>query len=106
MRLSELAGKREGKRLIRDELRQQRWKQGFFDMDSRTLAEIPDDYLANLQAGVRPETAPYIRAQHEWQRRLIVRQVRAALWASVIGVVGVIAGVILGWLLSRVSQGL
>jgi hypothetical protein len=109
MKLSELAGKREGKRLIRDEFRQQRWNQGFFDMDSRILAEIPDDNLVNLQAGVRPETAPYIRAQHEWQRRLIARQIRAVRWASVIGAVigavGVIAGVILGWFLNQVSQG-
>jgi hypothetical protein len=94
-----LADKREVKRLIREERTQQRWRVGFSNMDSRTLADIPDDYLANLQAGTRPETAPYIRAQQEWQRRLIVRQVRAALWASVIGVIGVILGVILGWLL-------
>jgi len=74
-------------------------------MDSRTLAEIPDDYLANLQAGVGPETAPYIRAQQEWQRRLIVRQIRAADRASVIGAVSAIAGVILGWFLNQASQG-
>jgi hypothetical protein len=99
MKLSELTGSREGKRLIRDKLREQRWNEGFVKMDSRILAEIPDDYLANLQAGIRPETAPYIRAEQEWQRRLIVRQVHAALWASVIGVVGVIVGV--GWLLTQ-----
>lgn len=105
MRLSELTGAREAKRLIKGKLREQRWDEGFFNMDSRTLVEIPDDYLAKLQSGVRPETPQYIRAQHEWQRRLIVKQVRAARWASIIGVCGAIAGAvtgaILGWVLAR-----
>jgi ABC-type dipeptide/oligopeptide/nickel transport system permease subunit len=74
-------------------------------MDSRILAKIPDDYLAKLQAGVGPQTAQYICAQQEWQRRLTVRQVHGALWASVIGVVGTIVGtivgIILGWFLGH-----
>jgi hypothetical protein len=102
--LSEFRDKRAARRLLKEEVTRERWEKGFFDMNSRILAEIPDDYLAGLQGGIRPETAAYIRAEHEWQRRLIVSQVRAALWASVIGVSGVIAGVILGSWLTQAPQ--
>ena len=74
-------------------------------MDSRILAEIPDNHLADLQAGVGPHTAMHLRAQHEWQRRLTIRVVRSSIWASVIGgvlgILGAIAGVILGWWIAR-----
>ena len=74
-------------------------------MDSRILAEIPDSYLADLQAGVGSQTAMYLRAQHEWQRRLTIRVVRSSIWASVIGgllgIIGAIAGVIVGWWLAH-----
>jgi hypothetical protein len=97
----ERADRREANRLLKEGLKQQRWKAGFSNMDSRILAEIPDDYLANLQSAIRPENAAYIRAQHEWQRRLTMRVVRSSIWASVIGgvlgIIGAIGGVILGW---------
>jgi hypothetical protein len=54
-----LGGKREARRLIKEDLARERWEKGFFDMNSRILAEIPDDYLASLQGGIRPETAAY-----------------------------------------------
>jgi len=83
------------------EEKQQHWKVGFFNMDPRILAEIPDNHLAELQARVTSQTAQYLRAEHEWQRRLIMRQVRSAIWASVIGgllgIIATITGVILGW---------
>ena len=79
--------------------------EGFSKMDSRILAEIPDDYLADLQTRYGPETGPYLRAQHEWQRRLTMRVVRSSIWASVIGgvlgIIGVILGVILGWWIAQ-----
>jgi hypothetical protein len=97
----ERADAKEASRLIREESKQQRWNAGFFNMDSRILAEIPDDQLAARQAGVRPETPQYIRTEHEWQRRLITRQIRSARWtaliAGVMGIVGVIVGVLLNW---------
>ena len=96
---------REAERRLSEGLKQQRWNEGFFKMDSRVLAEIPDDHLADLQAGIRPETAAYIRAQHEWQRRLTMRVVRSSIWASVIGgalgIIGAITGVIVGWWIGR-----
>jgi hypothetical protein len=96
---------REANRLLREGLRKQRWDEGFSKMDSRILAEIPDDYLADLQARIGPQTAPYLRAQHEWQRRLTRRVVRSSIWASVIGgvlgIIGAIAGVIIGWWIAQ-----
>jgi len=101
----ERVDRREANRLVKEGLKQQRWKAGFSNMDSRILAEIPDSYLADLQAGVGSQTAMYLRAQHEWQRRLTIRVVRSSIWASVIGgllgIIGAIAGVIVGWWLAH-----
>jgi hypothetical protein len=96
-----LANKREEEHFEEETERQHEWKVGFSNMDSRILAKIPDDYLAKLQAGVGPQSAEYLRTQQEWQRRLIAGQVRATFRASVIGVVGTVAGVILGWFLGH-----
>jgi len=99
------ANNREAKRLVREGLKKQRWDAGFSNMDSRILGEIPDDYLADLQARYGPQTGPYLRADHQWQRRLTKRVVRSSIWASVIGgslgIIGAIAGVIVGWLIGR-----
>ena len=70
-------------------------------MDSRILAEIPDDYLADLQSKFDQKSAVYIRAQQEWQRRLTRTVVRSSIWASVIGgvlgIIGAIVEVLIGW---------
>src|SRR6266480_2249959 len=66
------ADNREADRRLAEELKKQRWDEGFSKMDSRILAEIPDDYLADLQSKFDQKSAVYIRAQQEWQRRLVV----------------------------------
>jgi hypothetical protein len=91
------ADSREARRLLKAGLRKQRWDDGFAEMDSRILAEIPDAYLADLQSRHGPHTAPYLRAQHEWQRRLTRLVVWSSIWASVIGGALSIIGVLIGW---------
>ena len=95
------ADNREADRRLAEELKKQRWDEGFSKMDSRILAEIPDDYLADLQSKFDQKSAVYIRAQQEWQRRLTRTVVRSSIWASVIGgvlgIIGAIVGVLIGW---------
>src|SRR2546430_14026459 len=78
-------------------------------MDSRILAEIPDDYLADLQSKFDQKSAVYIRAQQEWQRRLTRTVVRSSIWASVIGgvlgIIGAIVGVLIGWWIAHPYRG-
>jgi hypothetical protein len=96
---------REAWNLIREEERNQRWSEGFSKMDSKILAEIPEEYLANLQAAASPDTAPHIRAQHEWNIRISKRQRSTAILASIIagalGILGTLSGVIVGWRLAE-----
>ena len=77
----------------------QRLREGFKAMDSRIIAGLDDDLLATFQAEYSASSPQFIRAVQEWQRRLIVKQIRGAYWAAGIGVVGTLLGVILGLLL-------
>jgi len=77
----------------------QRLREGFKIMDSRIIAGLKDEQLATFQAEYSASAPQFIRAVQEWQRRLIVKQVRGAYWAAGIGVVGTLLGVILGLLL-------
>ncbi len=79
----------------------QRLREGFTAMDSRIIASLKDDQLAIFQAEYSASSPQFIRAVQEWQRRLIVKQVRGAYWAAGIGLVGTLLGVLLGWLMAR-----
>ena len=70
---------------------------GFERMDPFVLAELTDKQLATFQARSERSSPQFIRAEQEWQRRLLVRQLRSgrfAVWAG-------LAGIVLGWLLSK-----
>jgi len=54
----------------------ERLRDGFKAMDARIIAQLEDDRLATFQADYSPTSPQFIRANQEWQRRLIVRQVR------------------------------
>lgn len=72
----------------------------FANLDESSLFCKSDKELAMFQAGNPPESPQYALALHEWNRRLVTRQVRATRFAAIIGVIGIIIGVILGWLLA------
>jgi hypothetical protein len=76
-----------------------RLKAGFDAMDAKILASLPDDQLATFQASYAPNTPQFIRAEHEWQRRLLERELRGLRFAAWMGIVGTLAGVFLGWVL-------
>lgn len=72
----------------------------FRELDRRELAAMDDKQLAEWQSHYPRESAQYILAEHEWQRRLTAEQVRATRFAALVGILGVVVGALIGWLLS------
>ena len=77
-----------------------RFDKEFEKVNRRELASWPDEKLAAWQAKFPSESPQFILAQFEWSRRLTADQIKAARWAAWIG----LAGVIVGAVLSRVSE--
>lgn len=76
------------------------------------LENMTDEQLANWQGGWQANTPKYILAEKEWERRMIShefslqKQLAAAnqrwsIIAAIIGVVGTLAGAVLGGYLSQ-----
>jgi ABC-type dipeptide/oligopeptide/nickel transport system permease subunit len=74
-------------------------QEAFQKLDRRELAAMDDKQLAEWQSHYPRESAQYILAEHEWQRRLTAEQIRATRFSAVIGIIGVAVGAVLGWLL-------
>ena len=73
-----------------------RLRVGFREINSLILAELNDRQLSILQSEVGRDSPQFIRAEHEWQRRLQARQLRlmrfAIIASSVSGLVGAVIG--------------
>ena len=67
------------------------------------LSRMKDGDLALWQAEQKLGSAEVILADHEWRSRLLARQNRAIYGAAVVGIVGVVVGVVLGWYLTSGS---
>jgi hypothetical protein len=69
--------------------------------DTRTkLSSMTDGELALWHAEQKPGSAEFVLTDHEWRSRLLVKQNRATYGAAVVGIVGVVVGVFLGWYLT------
>jgi len=68
----------------------------FKDVDRRTLSKMDDKELAVWQSGYPVGTPQHIIAEHEWQRRLIASQIKGAYKSAAMGIIGTIAGSIVG----------
>ena len=64
------------------------------------LAAMSEKKLAEWHSLQEPNSRGAVLAEHEWQRRLTERHIRASRWLAVIGIVASLAGVVLGWWLS------
>jgi hypothetical protein len=72
----------------------------FKDVDRRAIAKMSDHDLASWQSEY-PEGSPqFILAEHEWQRRLTVEQVKASRFSAYIGLVSTVVGAIIGSLIT------
>ena len=77
--------------------------ESFASLDESSLFLKSDKDLAHFQATHPPESPQYALALHEWNRRLVTRQVKATQHAAWIGLVGVIVGAVMGWFLSSAN---
>ena len=97
---------------------QEAFSEGFVGIRRKELEAMPDAELAQWQAGWKSGTEKHILAEKEWARRLAMRQLREQFkleekvarvnrwWgvgASLIGVVGALAGVWLGAIMASQS---
>lgn len=67
------------------------------------LSHMKDGDLALWHAAQKPGSAEFFLADYEWRSRLLAQQNRAVYGAAVVGVVGVVVGVVLGWYLASGS---
>jgi hypothetical protein len=81
---------------VLDKMRADQIKKEFERVDVVRVARFSDKELAAWQFEQQPGTPHYILADHEWQRRLTVQQIRAAYRTAWIGVVGTLLGTLLG----------
>lgn len=79
-----------------------------FGKTPRQLSEMTDSELAVWQSPHAFGTSQFSMAEREWQRRLVVEQVKATVSAGRLGLIGSISaafiGVVLGYLLGAPSS--
>ena len=83
---------------------QAKLKREFDALDRRELLRMDDKQLAEWQASHPPSSAQHLFAEHDWQRRLIARQIRASHITAWVGVIGTLAGVLFGWWLGSAQH--
>lgn len=91
-----------GIRRVLNKLHTDKVKKDFEQVDVVRIAGLSDKELAAWQFEHQPGTPQYILADHEWQRRLTIQQVRAAYRTAWIGVVGTLLGTLFGWMLATI----
>ncbi len=64
---------------------------------SDELAEKTDAELAEWQSGLKPETASYLLAVREWDRRIRWRDRWWSLVTATLAIAGTLLGVLVGW---------
>jgi len=83
-----------------EEVIAQRRQEQFDKVDCKKIAALSKKDLAAWQSNFKSDEPEWRLAEHEWQRRLMVEQIKAGKWAAIIG----LAGVILGALLTKVLE--
>lgn len=68
--------------------------------ENTDLPAMSEKKLAEWHSRQEPNSRGAVLAEHEWQRRLTERQIRASRWLAIIGILASLAGVVLGWWLS------
>ena len=81
-----------------------RHREEFKSLDRSKLSRFTDRELAEWQAGFEPTEPHWRLAEHEWQSRLIAKQIRAAHWQAWFGIAAAVIGALLGALLTLLVQ--
>src|SRR5437899_11281636 len=83
-------------RQVLDKMRAEKILKEFDELDVVRVAHFSNKELAAWHFQQEPGTPQYIIADHEWQRRLTMQQVRTAYRTAWIGVVGTLLGTVIG----------
>lgn len=67
----------------------------------RELSKKSDADLAFWQSEFEPNSPQYRLAEQEWQRRLIVSQIRTTRYAALVGILGTLVGALSTYLLAE-----
>lgn len=73
----------------------------FEQIDRKSISKYSDKELALWQSQYPVGSPQAILAEHEWQRRLTVEQIRGARFAAYIGILGTIIGALTTWLITK-----
>lgn len=65
------------------------------------ISKMSDKSLAKWQSKSPYDSPQYIIADREWQRRLMVEQIRGVRFAAYIGIIGTIIGSITTYLITK-----
>ena len=77
--------------------------ESFASLDESSLFRKSDKDLAHFQATHPAESPQYALALNERNRRLVTRQVKATRFSAIVGLIGIVIGSILGWILASYS---
>lgn len=91
-------------RSIFNKMRRSRTKKEFDALDVNHLSRLSDKELADWHASQQSGSPQDILAANEWQRRITMRQVRAAYHTAFVSGIFGLLGVALGWWLSEASK--
>lgn len=80
--------------LIEKQARERRFAE-FSKIDTVFVSSLSDRDLAGWQALYPTDSPQFIIANHEWQRRLNLEQIKANRYTAYIGLLGVVLGVVL-----------
>jgi hypothetical protein len=78
-----------------------RHRESFKSFDRRKLSVMDDKSLAEWQSDFKQDEPEWRLAEHEWQRRLTVEEIKAVRWAAIIGVCAIIFGALLTKVLEK-----
>lgn len=81
-------------RLMEKQAKDKRFAE-FSEIDTVFVSSLSDKELAGWQAQYPADSPQFIIANHEWQRRLNLEQIKANRHSAYIGLVGVVIGVAL-----------
>ncbi|WP_156473637.1 hypothetical protein [Neptuniibacter marinus] len=73
----------------------------FEAVDELYISKLSNKDLAAWQSQFSPNNPQYIVASHEWQRRLVVEQVKTSRVTALMGVLGTLLGVIVGHIITK-----
>ena len=83
--------------------RREAWD-AFDDTSREAFSNLTDKELADIQSRFEPYDPQYILASHEWNVRLLNRQLKSASYSTWAGVLGTLGGVLLGAILAHLLR--